>query len=236
MQCRMCAELLPPRANFCGACGTSAIADVGNRVDTGGGDIQGGLYQAGRDVVINPEQDVPKPATYSPVPVWRSPFTLGVLSWIGLIVGLIGLLPLWSAVQELSGVVQTMFARTIDVGAIASSPNQIAVPLLVTAAVAIVLIGVLELRRVTKLQLRKPLVFGWALSGVGGRLTFEKIKADKCPRCGGAMRYRNKATRWMDHRYANGRTRREVTERVPALECARNADHWFTVDPAEHPM
>ena len=47
------------------------------------------------------------------------------------------------------------------------------------------------------------------------------------------MRYYNKPLRWIDHIEASGRRWREVTERVPALECKRNPKHWAEVDPAE---
>ncbi|MBS4796309.1 MAG: hypothetical protein KH004_03265 [Actinomyces sp. oral taxon 181] len=97
----------------------------------------------------------------------------------------------------------------------------------------VVLVVALYLRRVASGQLRKPLIFGWAVNGSGRRITIEKILAGKCPWCGGKMRYYNKPTEWIDHIEPSGRRRREVTERVPALECKRNPEHWVEVDPAE---
>ena len=46
------------------------------------------------------------------------------------------------------------------------------------------------------------------------------------------MKYFNKAIKWRDITYSDGRTKREVIKRVPALQCKRNSDHWFEVDPA----
>ena len=36
-----------------------------------------------------------KVATYRPEPVWRSPITMAILSWMGFIISLIGLFPLY---------------------------------------------------------------------------------------------------------------------------------------------
>lgn len=193
---------------------------------TGGGDIHGGLYQAGRDVVINPSPTVPSPATYEAVPKWRSPFTQGVLSWLGLILGLAGVFPLWRVLQPVLQLFRT------GLGEPESGPggNYWFWVLIVVFAMLVLDIW---LRRLTKLQLRQPLFGGWALSGAGRRVMLEKVRAGDCPQCGGKMRYCNKPTKWIDHINANGRRRREVTERASALECKRNPKHWFEVDPAE---
>ncbi len=91
----------------------------------------------------------------------------------------------------------------------------------------------MALRRLVKNQLRLPLWWGFALSGVGRRITLEKIRAN-CPKCGGKMRYYNKETRGLDYVDANGSKRHKVLEREPYLECKRNPKHCFPVDPAEH--
>lgn len=97
----------------------------------------------------------------------------------------------------------------------------------------LLLVLVTSLRRVTSTQLRKPLGMGWALNGAGRRITLEKIEAERCPVCGGKMRYRNKVTQWIDHREPNGRKWRETLDQVPALICVRNPKHWAEIDPAE---
>jgi len=196
-------------------------------VSTGGGDIHGNIYQAGRDVVVNHSADITPIATYEAVPKWRSPITQAFLTWVGALVGLMSLLPLWKIIQPVVDLFQAGPRRATD-------SDASIVWLVVFFILIVVLVVALYLRRVTSGQLRKPLIFGWAVSGSGRRITIEKILAGKCPWCGGKMRYYNKPTEWIDHIEPSGRRRREVTERVPALECKRNPKHWVEVDPAEN--
>ena len=177
-------------------------------------------------MVVNHPADNTPIATYEAVPKWRSPITQALLSWVGLLVGLMSLFPLWKIVQP-----------AVDL--FRSGPRQVSggdgsiTWLIVFSVLILVFIVALSLRRVTSGQLRKPLIFGWAVSGLGRRITIEKILAGKCPWCGGKMRYYNKPVNGIDHIEPSGRRRREVTERVPALECKRNPEHWIEVDPAE---
>lgn len=97
----------------------------------------------------------------------------------------------------------------------------------------LIFLTVMQLRRPAKNELRRPLFLGWALSGSGQRITLEEIHAGNCPLCQGKMRYYSKPTHWIDRTDQNRIRHREVTERVPALECKRNPKHWFEVDPAE---
>lgn len=224
--CHACGEPVVAGAKFCGECGAPVRAGGGNAASTGGGDIHGGLYQAGRDVVVNPPPVEPAAASYGAVPRWRSPFTLGLLSWAGLVLGLFSLFPLWKVFEPL---LDLLGSGSGDV----TGGNAQMAWLAGFVATVLLLVLVCGLRRITKYQLRKPLIFGWAISGAGRRITLGKIRAGRCPRCGGKMRYLNKATEWIDHREANGRKWREVTERVPALECRRNPKHWAEVDPAD---
>lgn len=226
MKCTACGEVVAPGKKFCGECGASAGGVGGNVVNTGGGDVLGGLYQAGRDVVVNPPPHDTASATYEAVPKWRSPLTQGILSWLGLIVGVLSLLPVWKLVEPAIDLLTGNGAPTT------SGVNSILWIAFFLVAV-LMLALVLGVRGISKHQLRKPLLFGWAVSGAGHRITFEKIRAGKCPTCGGSMRYFNKPTVWIDRPKPNGGTRREVTERTPALECLRNPKHWFEVDPAE---
>lgn len=145
---------------------------------------------------------------------------------MGLLLGLAGIFPFWKVVQPVLNLVsgrfdllKTGFGQNWWFG--------------VLSMILIALVGVLSLRRLAKFQLRQPLFWSWALSGAGRRITLEKIKAGNCPQCGGKMRYYSKATKWIDRIDANGKRRRNVTERVPALECKRNPKHWVEVDPAE---
>lgn len=226
MICPVCGGVAESQQRFCGNCGASLNGGAGHTVSTGGGDIHGSIYQAGRDVVVNHPADNTPIATYEAVPKWRSPITQALLSWVGLLVGLMSLFPLWKIVQP-----------AVDL--FRSGPRQVSggdgsiTWLIVFSVLILVFIVALSLRRVTSGQLRKPLIFGWAVSGLGRRITIEKILAGKCPWCGGKMRYCNKPTEWIDHIEPSGRRRREVTERVPILECKRNPKHWVEVDPAE---
>ncbi|WP_216664728.1 hypothetical protein [Bacillus sp. WMMC1349] len=47
------------------------------------------------------------------------------------------------------------------------------------------------------------------------------------------MKYYNKPVKWVDKYYSDGKIKREVTRRTPALECKRNVEHWYEIDPAE---
>lgn len=200
-----------------------------NSATTGGGDVSGGIYQAGRDVVVHPPSPPPsaaeRQATYEAVPKWRSPFTQAVLGWIALVLGVVSIFPFWKMIQPL-----------VDVGNGDSSGllnGSSYVWTWVVAVVILLLAVTLSLRRIATRQTRHPLVRGWAISGLDNRVVVEKIRTDRCPRCGGKMQYYSKPTEWIDHAESNGRRWREVTERVPALECRRNSTHWFEVDPAE---
>ncbi len=227
MICGCCGGSVDPQQRFCGSCGRLLSGGAGHAVSTGGGDIHGGLYQAGRDVVINPAPSTPAVAKYDykAVPKWRSPFTQGILSWLGLALGLAGVFPFWKSVQPIF----RPFMNGFGVPGQGSAPSWwLGLWLLLVFLFAIVW----SLRSLTKLRLRKPLFPGWALSGDGGRITLEKIHAGECPQCGGKMRYYNKAISWRDVPDGNGGTRREVEERVPALECKRNPKHWVELDPA----
>lgn len=226
MNCRACGEPVEPRKRFCGECGAPVAEVSGNSASTGGGDLHGGLYQAGRDVVVNPLPNELPSANYEAVPKWRSPWTQALLSWASLIVGLLSLFPLWKLVQPALELIKS------GPGGIESGSAQL-VWLTIFLVLVLVMILVLSLRRVTKAQLRKPLILGWAVSGLGRRITFEKVRAGDCPECGGKMRYLNKRTKWIDDTDANWRKCLEKTERVPALECKRNPKHWAEVDPAE---
>lgn len=226
MNCYKCGYSVDPQNKFCGECGSPVNSGFGHAVNTGGGDIGGDLYIAGRDVVVSPVLSSPVSATYEAVPKWRSPFTQGVLSWLGLALGLAGVFPLWKMLQPVLSFFNT------GLNAPASNSDQIWW-IWLFILLFFLLIAVIALRHLAELQLRKPLFLGWALSGVGRRITLEKVRVGRCPQCGGKMRYYNKPTKWIDYIYTNSKKWREITERSPALECKRNPKHWYEIDPAE---
>ena len=78
-------------------------------------------------------------------------------------------------------------------------------------------IGIVWLKRIAKNQTRHPLMFNYAISGLDGKITIEKVVPHTCPICSGKMKYYNK-------------TVEENTAKLPVLECKRNPKHWFEVD------
>lgn len=165
-----------------------------------------------------------KVASYTPEPVWRSPITMEILSWAGFLITLIGLFSLY---KTLEAVINLITNESIKV----DSNNNIYVIIFVVVLLLLVLI--IRLRSITKKETRHPLFFNYAISGYGKKITIEKIHIDKCPICGGTMKYFNKAVKWEDVTYSDGRKKRVVTKRKPALQCKRNPEHWGEVDPAE---
>ncbi len=66
---------------------------------------------------------------------------------------------------------------------------------------------------------------------MGKKITIEKIKISKCPLCGGTMKYYNKPLS-NGAPGAEGTSKSTVCKRVPVMECKRNPDHCYRVDPA----
>ena len=189
---------------------------------------------AGRNIINNylyPNNDMPNPVdkpTYDAEPVWRSPITLGILTWIGTIIAVLDVIfALRSFIRLLRGLKETTLG-------ISSGYTHF------SAIIGIILLFLfavcLNLWMIAKKQIRVPLVFNYALNGCGKRLTIEKMELGKCPKCGGKMRYYNKAISWENIYQGNGKTRREVSKRIPAIACKRNPEHWFPVDPAEQKL
>ncbi len=166
-----------------------------------------------------------KKATYTPEPLWRSPVTLGVLTWVSVITGLIALLPVGKILGNAYAVLRGPF-ETKNV-----ENQQFWIWILM--GVMLILILSISLRRITKRQTRHPLCFNLAISGYGKRLSIEKMNISKCPQCGGEMKYYNKAVEWVDRYYSDGKVKREVTKKIPVLECKRNSKHCYEVDQAE---
>lgn len=185
-----------------------------------GGDITNNNYVTEKET----EKETEK-ATYSTEPKWRSPFTLGILTWISVILGVLSLIPFTGIIKALLN----MFKGNFDPG----QNNFISINSIVFAVLLIITMSFFALRRITKKQIRKPIFLNYAISGYGERITIEKVNANKCPICGGKMRYYNKPTEWIDRTYSDGKTKREVTQRKPVLECKRNHEHFYYVDPAE---
>ena len=176
---------------------------------------------AGNNYSKEAEED--KVASYTPEPVWRSPITMAMLSWVGFIISLIGLFPTYKMFEPVINLITNKSVK-VDLN------NNIYA--IIFTVIFILFVLVLCLRSITKKETRYPLFFNYAISGFGRKITIEKIYIDKCPKCGGTMKYFNKAVKWRNITYSDGRTKREVIKKVPALQCKRNSDHWYEVDPA----
>ena len=225
MQCS-CGEQTQMGDRFCPRCG-KFLSGQWNAINNAGGIVMGDQYQAGGDIYVSPADSLaPTKAYYNPVPKWRSPFTQAVLSWIGVITGMASLFPFWKLLKSL-----TDFSQSgVDI-----SSNQISntVSLMTFLILFVLLVFSIRLRTIAEKQLRIPLVRGWAINGYNHRITIERVKGSRCPQCKGKMKYYNKPVEWQTVPNLNGRDKHQVTKRVPALECLRNPDHCYEIDPAE---
>ncbi|MDK8692334.1 MULTISPECIES: hypothetical protein [Gardnerella] len=192
--------------------------------------VSGNIFNGPTNIVSGNNTDfngnsLGKTATYEPEPVWRSPITMAILSWMGIFISLIGIFPFYKLFEPL---INLFTNKSIQINA-----NNNIIYWGILAIVIIILLAIIVwLRDITKRETRHPLFFNYAISGLGRKLTIEKIHIDKCPICGGTMKYFNKAVEWRDTICPNGKTKREVTKKVPALQCKRNPDHCCEVDPA----
>lgn len=189
--------------------------------------VSGNIFNGTTNIVAgnnySKEAEEDKVASYTPEPVWRSPITMAILSWTGFVISLIGLFPLYKIFEPVINLITNESIK-------ADSNNSIC--FIIFSVVLILLVLVMFLRSITKKETRHPLFFNYAISGLGRKITIEKIRIDKCPKCGGTMKYFNKAVEWRDIIYSDGGTKRVVTKKVPALQCKRNSEHWYEVDPA----
>lgn len=169
------------------------------------------------------EHEEDRIAKYIPDPVWRSPITMALLSWMGFFISLIGVFPMYKTFEP---VINLLTNKSNQVN---TNNNIYAV---IFAVTMLVLVLIFWLRSITKKETRHPLFFNYAISGLGRKITIEKIHIEKCPICGGKMKYFNKPVEWIDVLNSDGKIKREVIKRVAALQCKRNSEHWYEVDPA----
>ena len=190
--------------------------------------VSGNVFNGPTNIVAgnnySKKDEADKVATYKPEPICRSPITMAILSWVGLILSLIGLFPLYKIFEPIINLITN--------GRIKADLNNDNIYVIIFAVIFIFFVLIMCLRSITKKETRHPLFFNYAISGLGRRITIEKIHISQCPICGGTMKYFNKAVEWEDRKYSDGRTKREVIKKVPALQCKRNSNHWFEVDPA----
>lgn len=170
------------------------------------------------------ESEIEKVATYTPEPIWRSPITMALLTWIGFILSLIEIIPFYKMVEPLIIFLTEKRIKTDE-------NHYLFVVFFVILMFLLILI--FRLRTITKEETRQPLFFNYAISGLGRKITIEKIHINNCPKCGGKMKYYNKPVEWVYKHYPDGRTKHEITKRIPVLQCRRNPEHYYKVDPAE---
>lgn len=180
---------------------------------------------AAGDIINNISQEKPMTAKYTPEPIWRSPFTLAVLTWISTIIAIVGIFPIVKIVKN----IVCFFTGTYE-NIISLEMQKYSIIFAILAFLFLIFLG---LRRIVQRQTRHPLFFNFAIRGYGGRLVLEKIHIVGCPKCGGKMKYYNKPVERREIIRSDGSIKYEVSKRIPVLECKRNAEHWYAVDPAE---
>ncbi|WP_057491832.1 hypothetical protein [Streptococcus orisasini] len=195
-----------------------------------GGTNIGSGNSAGRDQIINnyissSSQEKQPIAKYNVEPIWRSPITMAVLTWLGFFSSLGGIFSILKAFEPVLKWVNSSKQGEF------SGINK--VYMFIFLGILLITIIIFSLRTITSRQTRYPLVLNYAISGLGNRLTLEKIKVHNCPICNGEMKFFNKPIETKEIVYSDGKTKTEVTKRTPALQCRRNPEHWFKVDPAE---
>lgn len=104
---------------------------------------------------INNEEYVAKKnaAKYKPELMWKSPLTLAVLSWISVIIGILGLFPVTQLIRNVLNILKGNFQVELN------STTQIYSILFAILVLLFVLF--FSLRRIAKKQIRIPLFFNF---------------------------------------------------------------------------
>ena len=187
--------------------------------------FNGAVQVAGGDIINESSHSEKVKAKYLPEPKWRTPFTLTILSWVSAVIGMLSIILVGKILANAVNLFKGNVQEALDF--------QIQVYFAISAILVLLFVLFFKLRNITKKQIRVPLILSYAINGYGKRITIEKIHTYECPQCGGEMRYYNKLIEWVDTYYSDGKTKRETTKRSPALECKRNSEQWYRVDPAE---
>lgn len=202
------------------------MKDTNNQNNFNGTTNFNGMAQfAGGDIINNISAPKEAKAKYTPEPKWRSPFTLAMLSWISVIIGILELIPAYKIFENIWKIFKGNKYIVID--------RSMQLYVIIFIILSLLLLLLFSLKRIANKQIRVPLILNYAISGYGRRITLEKIHIAKCPKCGGKMKYYNKPVEWNEIHDEYGRTKREVTKRIPVLECKRNSEHCYSVDPAD---
>jgi hypothetical protein len=189
-------------------------------VNTGGGDISGGVYQAGGDIHLGGEPQEPRP-TYETKWSWRSPVTLAVLTWVSVISGLLSLGSVYKLFEPL-------VSGFLGVDGLVDHVQVQPVWVFVFFGLMIVFALAWGLRRVAANETQHFPSWSWlpALTGWGKRIGLARMQGT-CPIDGGRLRFYDKPVESLEDRRTG---KREVTKRKMAAECAKNDEHWWLVD------
>ncbi len=185
--------------------------------------VNGDLQIASGDINNNNLEDSNLKVDYTVEPVWRSPITIAVLTWLSLGLTICGLLPI--------GIIAENVIMFFSGGT--SKFENLNLYYMIFTFNMVLLIGILNLRDIVKKEVRKPIKNNLAINGYGKRITIEKIHPAKCPFCGGNMKYYNKPIDYIDKLTSEGKLKREVSKRSPALACLRNSEHFIILDPTD---
>ena len=102
------------------------------------------------------EHEIEKSAIYTPEPVWRSPITMALLTWIGFFISLIGIFPLYKTFEP---VINLFTNKSIKM-----NPNN-SIYSVILVVIMLVLIIIIWLRSINSLPSRRrillffPIVF-----------------------------------------------------------------------------
>lgn len=177
------------------------------------------------EMFIFKKKDEKPVAEYEAKVIWKTPLTKSVLSFSGILSSVASAFTIFKGIEPLIN-----WFRNSNTGQFKGINENF---LFFFLGIFLLTIIIFYLRSITSKETRQPLMFNYALSGIGNRLSIEKVEVAACPICNGKMKYYNKPIAWDRVIDPNGKEKRIVTERVPALECKRNSKHWFEVDPAE---
>lgn len=145
------------------------------------GDINAPTQIGGNDnTILTGEYDSEPKATYDITPIWRSPFTLAVLTWLSAIFGILSLIPFWSLLKSAVNLLK-------DASDLQTNNNII--PVIAFAVLLILTVIFFSMRDIAEKQIMCPLMRGIAIDGRGQRIVFNRVHADSCPKCGGKMKY-----------------------------------------------
>lgn len=164
-------------------------------------------------------------ATYTPEPLWRSPITMAGVTWVSLFIGILGIFPLSQVIKEVLQITKGDGHGVFDSSFLTYG--------VITCLCILLLVMLIELRIFLKSETRRPIMSNLAVNAYGKRIVLEKIRPGKCPQCGGKMKYYNKPIEWDELTYTDGKRERIIRKRQPTLECRRNYEHCYPVDPAE---